>query len=274
MKAFFKEPLVHFLLGGALIFLFFNLLDETPPTVSENRLEITDQDVDRLIARFEATWRRAPSDEELSHLVDQLVRQEVLVREALALGLDRGDEVVRQRLVQKMTFLAEGSIAALEPSDEELKAHMLAHQDRFQSPDTIAFKQVLLKDGVDPDVASSVLTADGDLEELVTPTLLPGRFPLTSRMVIDRTFGNGFFDALVQLEPGVWTGAVTSAYGSHAVFVEDYRPSFSPDLADVRDAVELDWRSLRERELTEERITSLLARYEIVLPDTLSVSAQ
>lgn len=274
MRSFLREPLVHFLVGGGLVFMLFGMFDDTPPPVSDTLLEITDQDVDRVIARFEATWRRAPSDEELSHLVDQLVRQEVLVREALALGLDRGDEIVKQRLVQKMTFLAEGSVAALEPTEEELHAHMTAHQDRFQSPASIAFQQVLLREEADPDVAATVLTEDGDFEAFVTPTLLPERFPLTSRLVVDRTFGAGFFDALTEQERGVWTASVQSAYGRHVVLVEDYRPSFFPDLADVRDAVELDWRTLRESELAEERITSLLTRYEIVLPDRLSVSAQ
>ncbi|MEM6578026.1 MAG: peptidylprolyl isomerase [Pseudomonadota bacterium] len=274
MKAVLREPLVHFLIGGAVILALFGIVDETPPPAPENLLEISERDVDRLVSRFEATWRRPPSDEELLHLVDQLVRQEVLVREALALDLDQGDEIVRQRLVQKMTFLAEGSVAAVEATDDELQAHMIENPERFQRPATAAFAQYLLREGVEAADAVGVLAEDGDIESFVTPTLLPGRFPLTTQTIIDRTFGNGFFDALQVVEPGVWSGQITSAYGRHVVFVERVEPAGFPALADVRDAVELDWRTIRESELVEERIQALLSRYEVVLPQGLSGSDQ
>ena len=270
MKAFLREPLVHFLLGGAVILLLFNIFDDSPPPVSEDVLEVTDRDIDRLSARFKATWRRVPTEDELSQLVDQFVRQEILVREALALGLDRGDEIVRQRLVQKITFLAEGSVAALEPTDDELTAHMLEHRDRFEISASAAFRHVLVRDGVDPDDVIAGLQANTDVQALIIPTPLPERFPLTPKAVVDRAFGSGFFDALAVQERALWFGTVESAYGRHAVFVEEYAPASFPELNEVRDAVEADWRALRQSELLEERILALLARYEIVLPDSLT----
>ncbi len=269
MKGLLREPLVHFLVGGALILGLFGVFNDMPERPSDTLLEITEQDVERLIARFEATWRRPPTDQELSHLVDQLVRQEVLVREALALGLDQGDEIVRQRLVQKMTFLAEGSIAALDATDDALEAHMAAHRDRFQRPAAAAFTQYVLREGVDPEEAAR-RAAEGDIEAITTPTLLPDRFPLTPRTVIDRTFGARFFDALAGVDPGTWSGEVESAYGRHLVYVERFEPAGFPSLDEVRDAVEQDWRTRRQSALLEDRIEALLSRYEIVLPEPVS----
>ena len=270
MRGVLREPLVHFLLGGALILMLFAVFNDTPQRPSDTLLEITDQDVDRLVARFEATWRRPPTEQELSHLVDLLVRQEVLVREALALGLDQGDEIVRQRLVQKMTFLTEGSIAALDATDDVLEAHMVAHRDRFQQPASAAFVQYLLRDGVDFDEAVTLLAENGDIEAIAAPTLLPDRFPLTPQTVIDRTFGAGFFDALADVEPGVWSGGIQSSYGRHVVYVDRFEPARFPDLEEVRDAVEQDWRTLRQSELVQERIDALLSNYQIVLPERVS----
>jgi len=274
MKAFLREPLLHFLVGGAVILLAFNVLSDAPPPVSDRVLEITDQDLTRVTARFEATWRRPPTDQEMGRLVEQLVRQEVLVREALALGLDRGDEIVRQRLVQKMTFLVEGSVSAMDPTDDVLEQHLRENADRFERPASIAFSQVLLRDGVDLGDVIAALTQGENPELLVNPTLLPDRFPLTRQPVIDRTFGIGFFDALTKVEPETWSGTVESAYGRHVVFVEAYVPASIPELAKVREAVTVDWRSQRESALLEARITALLSRYEVILPEELRGAAE
>ncbi len=274
MTAFFREPLVHFLLGGAVILLVFTLFDEAPRPVSNTVLEVTEADIDRLATRFQATWRRPPTQDEMDGLIDQLIRQEVLVREALALGLDRNDEVVRQRLVQKMTFLAEGSVAALAPTDGILETHLRENQDQFKTPASIAFRHVLLRDGVDMAEALAALRQEGDVRALIKPILLPERFPLTTTAVIDRAFGTGFSEALIGAPPGAWSGPVQSAYGQHAVWVETVVPATLPRLDEVREAVEFDWRDRRRADVLEERIQALRSGYEIILPDSQTGASQ
>lgn len=274
MIALLREPLVHFLAGGAFILLLFSLFDDTPQRIPENVLEITEEDVGRLVAQFEATWRRAPTEAELSSLVDQLIRREILVREALALGLDQGDELVRLRLVQKMMVLAEGGVAALAATDDVLAAHMAEHRDRFERPPTVAFTQIVLRDGASPEDAISVLAEGGDLATIASPTLLPYRLPPTPQMIVDRTFGSGFFDALADVKQNAWSGAIDSPFGRHMVYVESITPGLLPTLDEVRDAVELDWRARRRDALVEERINALVARYKVERPENLSGSME
>ncbi|MEM9063785.1 MAG: peptidyl-prolyl cis-trans isomerase, partial [Pseudomonadota bacterium] len=120
LKSFLREPLVHFLAIGALIFLAFSVLDDEPETAALQEIVVTRATSDQLAANFEVTWRRAPTDQEKALLVDEFIREEVLVREAKALSLDRNDAVIRNRLRQKMAFLTDSVAGAMQPTEQEL----------------------------------------------------------------------------------------------------------------------------------------------------------
>ena len=147
MKALLREPLLHFLILGAAVFAVFRVVDETPAAFEPNLLEVTESDVSLLSQQFEATWRRPPTEREVSVLIDSQIEEEVLVREAQALGLDQGDTIIRRRLAQKMTFLLEGSVEAVVPTETELAEHLAAYPERFRKSALIAFEQVLLTPG-------------------------------------------------------------------------------------------------------------------------------
>lgn len=267
MTGWAREPLVHFLVLGALIFLGFQVLDDTPPPVSDTRLEVTQADADRLAVQFEATWRRAPTEEELAVLIDRFVRDEVLVREALALGLDNGDAIVRQRLVQKMVFLAEGGAEAIPATDESLQAHLDANPQRFERPALVSFEQILLRRDLPADLDLTDVPAEELVMQFAAVSLLPETLPPSPASVVDGTFGSGFFAGIAGQPPGDWVGPVESSYGRHMVRVLSFAPAQAPDLAEVRDAVERDWRAATRDRLVEERIGQLISRYDIVLPD-------
>lgn len=267
MTAILREPLVHFLTLGALIFGLFLLFDDTPADAPRDRITVTESDAARLAAQFEATWRRAPNEAERARLLDAYVREEVLVREALALGLDRGDAVVRQRMAQKLTFLAESGAAAMPVSDAELAGHLETYPDRFARPPTLTFSHLLLRDDVTAERARQAVAAQGDLEDLARPSLLPERMGPSPAPTIDGTFGSGMFDQLAAQEVGGWTGPVQSAFGRHMVVVHARNPAYVPPLAEIRDQVELDWRATLRERLVAERIDALRARYEVILPD-------
>jgi hypothetical protein len=268
LTAVLREPLLHFLLLGAAIFALFALVgDDTAPTPA-TRIEVSEADVTRLAGQFEARWGRPPSAEESAALVDGFVREEILVREARALGLDRGDAAVRQRLAQKMQFFAESGAEADAPSDADLQAHMEAHRERFQRQAAVAFEQVFL--GADARAAAEALAAlrgGRPPEAPGAPGRLPPAFPLAPESVIDGTFGAGFFARVAALEPGVWAGPVPSAFGLHAVRLVAFEPAELPPLEAIREMVARDWRAQRRAEMAEERFEALAARYVVIRPD-------
>ena len=184
MTRLLRDPLVHFFLIAAAIFGLYALVDDSPPPVAANALVITDDDARQLVAEFEATWRRPPSVEELDYMIGERVREEVYVREALALGLDGDDAVIRRRLQTKMEFLTESGAEALQPDDATLQAHLAANPDRFAQPALIAFEQVLLADGIGAEEADGARRADEprqDPGDAARPTLLRRAFPSAPR---------------------------------------------------------------------------------------------
>ncbi len=274
MKRFLRDPLVHFFVLGAAVFGLFALFDDSPPPVAANVLEVTQDDARRLVAEFEATWRRPPSVEELDHMIGQLVREEVYVREALALGLDRDDAVIRRRLQTKMEFLTESGAEAVQPDDPTLQAHLEANADRFADPPLVAFEQILLDERVgaeDVELVEARLNRGIDPGEAARPTLLPSVFRLSPLQVVDGTFGTGFFDELRALPVGTWAGPVETSLGRHLVRVTERSEARLPPLSEIRARVEQDWRAEFTVRLREERFEALLGRYEVVRPDPTAV---
>ncbi|WP_207061283.1 peptidyl-prolyl cis-trans isomerase [Motiliproteus sp. SC1-56] len=261
-----REPLLHFLLLGAGVFALFSALDD-PAVAPPTQLVVSEAQVTRLAQRFEATWSRAPDTEELARLVDRYVNEEVLVREARALGLDREDAVVRQRLAQKMRFLLEGGQAENEPTEAVLVAHLAAHPERFARQPRLAFEQVPLAVGADAERALAALRQGAAPHSLITtPTLLPAVLSLSPETAVDGAFGEGFFQQVAELPPGRWSGPVRSAFGQHLVRVTGRVAGGLPPLESVAEQVARDWRASRRAELAEGRLEALKGRYQIALP--------
>jgi hypothetical protein len=271
----FKEPLVHFLLLGAVIFGLYAALDDSPPPEAQNAIVISPDDARRLVAEFEATWRRPPSEAELAEIIDGTIREEVYVREALALGLDRDDAVIRRRLQLKMEFLTESGAEVVTPDDATLQAHLDANPDRFTEAPLVALEQVLL-DTADPAAAAAMLARlrqGEDPASVGRPTMLPFATRPSPPQVIDSIFGPDFFPLTTAFPVGTWEGPVESAFGSHLVRITDKREGRTPSLAEIRDKVEQDWRSTFAVQLREERLGALMSRYEITRPDPAAVLA-
>lgn len=271
MTALLREPLLHFLFLGAAIFALFAALDDSPPPVAADRLEVTEADAARLARQFEATRRRPPGKEELAGLIDARIREEVLVREAIALGLDRDDAVVRHRLAMKMTFLTESGAKAVEATDAALATHLAAHPERFARVGLVSFEQVMLRKGADPEPLRVALRAGEGVDAFAAPSILPERVPPSPPVAVDGTFGQGFHAAVSALAPGGWAGPVESAYGRHLVRVLSVEPPGLPPLDEIREAVERDWRATMRARLADERFEALAARYDIIRPDPATV---
>ncbi len=271
-----KEPLFHFFLIGAAIFIWFHIVSpESEAALDLERIEITEQDVTLLSDQFEARWKRPPNTAELQALVDASIREEVLVREAKKLGLDRGDTVIRSRLSQKMGFLTEAIAASVVPEDEVLEAFRQQNLDQYATPHKIAFAQVFLGENpADGEVeqALDALRARQEPADLSRSTLLPASMPLSATRVVDSVYGNGFSDGLTPLAKGEWAGPVLSGYGVHLVKVLEIEPSQNPPLEDIHEVVLRDWLRATSEDLAQAQYETLAQGYEIIVPNVAELS--
>lgn len=269
LRRLLREPLFHFMLIGAAILAAYPVVNTAPPSPTPDEIVVTSDTEQQLSERFRAVWMRPPAPEELDSLVEEYVREEVLVREALKLSMDRDDAVVRQRLAQKMRFLLESSAGSVVPTEAELRDFLRENASDYERGARLAFHQVFL--GEDPSSAEvenalAALRAGTDPAEIGQGTLLPGSMPLAGSQPVNGTFGDGFFQRLATVDPGVWTGPISSGYGTHLVRVTETEPGGMPAFADVRGAVEDGWRREKAAQLLDTQYQRLAAEYTIVLP--------
>ncbi len=251
-----REPLLHFLAIGSLIFLLFAAIDDTRQAPTDV-IVITPERIDQLAAGFSSVWKRMPTDDELDALIDEEVREEVYYRGALALGLDRNDTIVRRRMRQKMEFLLDTGAYLQDPAAGELEAYFAANEEFYRSGLRLAFEQIYLGEAPRAEAISLSLGAlqsdpPADPATLGERTLLPAQLGLSPPNAIDGVFGKDFFELLAELPPGVWAGPVVSAYGVHLVRILDSLATRTPPLEEVRDAVLRDWMAAKAQEIREQ----------------------
>jgi hypothetical protein len=269
-----REPLVHFLVLALLVFAAYHFLASAAGEGKVDRIVITSGKTMQIAARFAQIWQRPPSPQELKGLIDEQVKEEIYVREALALGLDKDDTVIRRRLRQKMELLSDAGADALSPTDAELEAYLKSHPEMFAVNLAVSFQQVFLNpqrhgSGIGLTVATVLATLNNnseiDASTLGDTTLLPAEMPLTSLDSIDRIFGSKFADAIGKAKVGAWTGPIASDFGLHVVRVSRRQEGHSPALGEVRNAVMREWTNDKRNELENDHLTALLKRYEVIV---------
>jgi hypothetical protein len=273
MKRLLREPLLHFLLLGAVLFAAHGIVARGG-TSEPGRIVVTQGQIESMAMLFSRTWQRTPSDAELQGLIRSYVREEVLYREGLVLGLDRDDPIIRRRIGQKLEFVTENAEAA-EPSDKELQAYLDLHREMFAAEPKFTFRHIYL----DPRKHEKTLAADAerilnglnspgsslDAAGLGDPTTLPLHFDDTPASGIKNILGDEFVKALAQIAPGRWTGPVESGYGMHLVQVSERTESRNPALAEVRESVKREWQRARRAEANEKSYQNLLQRYTVTI---------
>jgi hypothetical protein len=274
-----KEPLVHFFLLALAIFGLYGLTrGKTEPRNDE--IVVTGGKIEQLAGLFVKIRQRPPTTVELKELIDDHVKEEILYREALALGLDKDDTVIRRRLRLKMEFLSQAQAEAATPSDAELEAFLQENASRFQVEPMVAFRHVFLSpthrgEAIESDAATMLeglrARPDSDTSALGDPTILPIQLPLTRKAAIADIFGGQFADAVAVATPGSWAGPLRSSFGLHLVRVDERRPGGRATLAMVRAAVADAWAQDHQRKVDEAKFTELLKRYRVRIetqPDT------
>lgn len=268
-----REPLVHFAVIGAAIFAAHGLRDAPDPAADNERIFVTTNDVTRLIDLWEKRWRRRPTQAELDGLIAEHIREEIFYREALALGLDRGDAAVRRLLRQKYEFVTQDLAVAAEPDLMELTAWYAANHERYRSPPRFSFTQVYFS-GDEPgaggeDEAQRTLASLKDGKALPDDVghgrLLDTVYRDQSEQDIAAVFGPEFAASVPQLEPGIWSGPIASGYGIHLVRLDAMSAARDRPWGEVAERVRADWKYEKRREADEALYRRLLDRYDIVV---------
>jgi hypothetical protein len=277
MKKLLKDPLLHFLLIGAALFLVFGLI-KSPAGIEENRIVITSGDIEALQANFARTWQRPPTESEVSGLIEDRVRDEIAYREAVAMGLDQGDSVIRRRLRMKMELIVEDVAGLSPPTDEDLKAYLVEHRESFRQQPQVSFIHVYLNSDkrgarVEDDAREilarlSAAGIDADPESYSDPSMLPKELPLYYIKDIGRLFGADFSRQILEVKPGAWTGPVWSSYGLHLVYVRERIEGRDPKLDEVRKEVEREWSAMRRKEFKQATYKKLRERYTVTIEET------
>ena len=274
MKKILRQPLLHFLLLGAAIFAAYSLVSKRRGD-APGKIVISVGQLAAMAQSFEGTWRRPPTREELDGLIRDHVQEEVYYREAMALGLEKDDTIIRRRLRQKMEFLTDDVAALAEPTDDELRAFLKTHSDTFRVERQFTFSHVYLNperrgENLARDTAQLLAqlrqTGDkADVAELGDSFLLEHQFKSLPASEAAKQFGEKFAAKLGELSLRQWQGPVESGYGVHMVWVSERTEGRVPALAEVRDAVRREWANARRLESNEKFYQELLKRYVVTV---------
>ena len=274
MRTFLREPLVHFLAIGIGLFSVFALVNDSQPSETDTRIVVTDSDAEWLIQNFARTWDRQPSATELDHLIEEHIREEVYFREALALGLDTDDQVIRRWLVQKMQFLSEDIAMLSDSSDEVVRAFYEEHLEDYRLPPRLTFSHIYFSS----DQRGEETTRDAErirvaLNALPEPPvrapdrgdrfILEHDYTSVTPEEIGRLFGPDFGERLSNLGVGTWSGPIASGYGLHLVRIDVREEGYLPPFEEVGERVRLDFVNDRRLAMNEDFYDTLRERYTV-----------
>lgn len=276
-RRFLSEPLLHFAIAGIVIFAAYRIFNPEPDVADDpQRIELTQDDIRQLALTWLAQGRPLPSDAEMRSLIDQKVAEEVMFREAVTLGLDRDDQIIKRRLAQKMDFLAADLATLDEPTEAELSQWFAANAERFALPAHASFRHLYFSpdkrgSAAETDAAAALKALSGlpaDTAEgkaLADPFMLRSYYGDSTPEQAAKEFGPAFATTLFGLKPGSWQGPVQSGYGWHLVWVDAIEPGRIPAFEEVKSQVKSAWTDERYQEVKRKALDEMLSRYTIVV---------
>jgi peptidyl-prolyl cis-trans isomerase C len=285
LQQWLREPLLHFLVIGFVLFVVSGAFNpKTGERYHSNKIELTEDDLRQVIVAWTAQWQRPPTPEEMSGLLESKIREEILYREALALGLDKGDTIVKRRLAQKMDFLSEDVSGLREPPEPELKAWFVKNSERFALPGRMSFRHIYFsldqRGQQARDAAVQALqrlngtAADSPLvAKAGDPFMFQDYYGDRLPEQVANVFGSKFAQVLFQLKTGAWSGPVESGLGWHLVFIESVTPGRVPNFEEIEAEVKAEWIAAQRADAKRKAFGAMRARYEVVLPKAPSKEA-
>ena len=273
MRKWLREPLLHFLLLGAALFVLFGWIGG-PTQADATRIAITTGRIEQMTVTFQRTHQRLPNPGELDELIEDAIHEEVYYREALALGLDRDDTIVRRRLRQKLEFVTEE--VAPEPSDAELEAFLQKHPELFRTEQRYSLSQLYLDPARHGERANEGAQRwleelrrrggpNADPSGLGDASLLPAVVDKMGAGELSRLFGTEFERAMQKLPVGQWTGPVSSGVGQHLVLLRQRDVARTQSLAEVRDEARRQWSLAWRTEAAARYYAELRKRYTVTV---------
>jgi hypothetical protein len=277
MKRLLKEPLLHFLVLGALVFAVYSWLNRSSPAnkSTAGTVRITSNEIAWLKETWSRQWQREPTRDELRGLVTDFLKEELLAREARSLGLDQDDTIVRRRLAQKLEFLVQDTSTLAEPTERDLRRFYEANPEQFQTDARISFTHVFFSRekraaaATDAKAALSDLSRGAHAADLGDRLLVDSDIVAADRQSVAGQFGRDFADSVFALKPGAWNGPIESGYGLHLVRVSEVRPGIRREFSEVKTQVLEYWRQQRQRQDNEKYFASLLKKYDVVVDDSV-----
>jgi len=278
LKNIINNPLLHFFILGALIYVAYGRFGVQDYSDPERTIVVTPYTINWLEDTWEKRWNRPPTAEEKEGMIQEYVKESILYRQALEMGLDKDDVIVRRRLAQKLKFLTDDLIDIPEPSEEELSGYFKDKIDQYKSPDLTTFTHIFF----DPDKREENTLTDAEdakskLQKLENPTegldkfgdnfMLQSYYPEKSEQEISKLFGSQFAKTISEQSPGEWQGPILSGYGTHLVYVNGRIKTPEPAIEDVRDQVIVDWEDEKRKEINDQFYESLLSRYEVIIEE-------
>ena len=277
-RRWLREPLLHFLLLGGILFAAYAYFERgSGAAEASKQIRLTPDDVLAMGTYFQSQWRRMPAPEEFGRLLEDKIQVEVLYREALAMGLDKNDTIVKRRMAQKMQFLAEDVAAAREPDRAELEAWYAKNAGMFALPGRISFRQIYFspdrrgeharEDAVKALAKLAGQPVDSKLAASFSdPFMLQDYYGDRSPGQLAKEFGPVFAQAIFRTKPGAWYGPVESGFGWHLVFVDSFVPGRSPAFAEVESDVKTAWLADQKAQAWRKAYETMRAKYTVLLP--------
>jgi peptidyl-prolyl cis-trans isomerase C len=281
LRRWLREPLLQFLLIGLALFVVYDVLHPASNAESEsNRIVLTPDDFEQLGVTWLAQGRPPPDSEQMQSLIELRVREEVLYREAMALGLDKGDEIVKRRLAQKMEFLAEGASVDNDPPADTLRSWFRDNQQRFSLPARVSFRHLYFS----PDqrgehsredavrVMAQLTGKPGNWEgaaALGDPFMDQDYYGDRSSEDLAKLFGLNFAQDIAGLKPGAWQGPIQSGYGWHLIFIDTLAPGRVPAFEEIEPEIRAEWIEDQRLQAKRKAYETMRARYQVVLPESV-----
>jgi hypothetical protein len=285
MNKFLREPLVHFLILGLLIFVAYGWLSRD--LKSEDEIYISRGQQEHLVNMFSRTWQRPPTPQEFQGLLRDYLRQEIAYREAMKMSLDQGDIIIRRRMRQKLELLTDEIVSFSEPGENDLQKYLEENPEVFRVEPVFDLRQIYIsldKRGTEADGYAQNLLAQlrqdqgagmmVDWQELGDSLPLPSELKGARSSEISRQFGQQFTDSIIEIERGEWSGPVLSGYGLHLVRIDQFTAARDPALDEVSERVKIEWMEQRRRNATDQLYDQLAENYEIEIESLVEDSSE
>lgn len=268
-----REPFFHFIVIGVLLFGLYEYRAANAGSRTGNDIRITAGMIDDLSEQWRKQNGSEPGSTVLDELIESLVYQEVLLREAKRLGLDENDTIVRRRLVQKMEFLSANLSQMQRPDEQTLLSYFEQNRQNYQVPERRSLIHIYFSTEKRGEQASGdaalVLTELQREATSLEPTtagdnfILQNNYPNISERRLGQIFGRQFAQTVFTLELGQWQGPIASEYGMHLVRVDHSSASYLPELAEVREKVIDDFMQTQLVALRQQSYDAMRERYQV-----------